>query len=247
MLCDNFAATTWSVVVRKPWGHGVDQLSVSFSLIRGLPMSVRPHARRSRRITVAVSAGVSAGVALLTMSGAVPAVAASVQRSLDPVVVAQPLVLQETTADGTIACSSADDGDGSASCAAVNAYGGGVLMPGDSVVTTVLMSNEGSTTPKSFTLTAGRCTQHGPSAGGDPAIDLCGRLTVSVYAGTGPDGSPVFSGTPAEFAAATGPRLAVLGPKTAQPYTFVVAAPRNLGNSYQGLTVSQPLTWKLMP
>ena len=204
-------------------------------------MSVRSRLPKNRLVPTVVAAGAVGTVALaLATTGTLSAFAASIQNSVDTSSTGT-LVLQEKSSDG-ITCTSTDGTDNAATCSTINKYGGQVLSPGQTSTTTVTMTNLGTLTPASFTLQPGACSTTNSASGEASTTDLCSKITVTVYAGTDATGSPLSD--PTSLSSFKTQTLATLAPKASQDYTFVVSVP-DLDNTFQGLTVSQPLTWTM--
>jgi hypothetical protein len=159
------------------------------------------------------------------------------------------IVMQEMDSTGTITCLSTDEGGvstNSASCPGINRYGGSVGMsPGDSAVVVTYIRNVGTIAASAFSLTPGGCLQSatGPSSGS--ATDLCSKIAVSITSGS----STIFSGTAATLGGVgTIDVLSRLGLARVQPglqttFTVTTTMDPTVDNSYQGLRVSQPMTW----
>jgi hypothetical protein len=159
------------------------------------------------------------------------------------------IVMQEKDSTGTITCLSTDEGGvstNSASCPGINRYGGSVgRSPGDSAVVVTYIRNVGTIAASAFSLTPGGCLQSaiGPSSGS--ATDLCSKIAVSITSGS----STIFSGTAATLGGVgTIDVLSRLGLARVQvglqiPFTVTTTMDPTVDNSYQGLKVSQPMTW----
>jgi hypothetical protein len=202
-------------------------------------MSSAQHRRPRRLAGPAILAGgiIGSVVLALSLTGTLSAFTASIANSVNTTTVGT-LVMKEVSGANT--CTSTDSTTNAATCATINKYGGQTLLPGGSSTTTVTITNQGTATPTSFTLTPGTCAQTGGVAGITPATDFCTQVSLKIYAAATATGSPIFTGTLASLTAQT---LTALAPAAAQPYTFVVSTPGTLGNSYQGLSAAQTLTW----
>ncbi len=174
----------------------------------------------------------------LALTGSLSAFTAAITNTTDTVATGS-LVLRET--DGTNTCTSTSSSTNAANCATINKYSGSTLLPGGSATKTVTLANDGTITPATFTLTPGSCSQSGSVSGITPASDFCAQVTLKIYAAATATGSPIYNGTLSAFSSPV--TLSALAPSSTQPYTFVVSLPSSLGNSYMGLTASQPLTW----
>lgn len=206
-------------------------------------MSLRSRISKTAFVPSVIAAGAVGTAALaLATTGTLSAFAASITNSVNTATVGQ-VVLQETNADGSVTCTSTDSATNAATCTTINKYGGQTLAPGGSTTTTVKLTNLGSVTPASFTLTPGTCSQAGTPPVGTAATDLCAKLTLTVYAAATATGTPIYTGSLSGFTSAV--NLTPPAASATQPYTFVVAVPSTLDNTYQGLTASQPLTWAM--
>lgn len=158
------------------------------------------------------------------------------------------LVMQESTPDGSINCSSLDGGsisNNASTCATISKYGGGApLVPGRTTTQTVRLTNVGTVPASAFTLAAGACRQEVSDAIHGTAVDLCERIQLRISSGT----VMVFAGTPSELDGKTLNLLAALdlpavaGGQTV-PVTATVTLDETAGNDYQGLRVAQSLEW----
>ncbi|WP_026425966.1 hypothetical protein [Actinokineospora inagensis] len=195
---------------------------------------------RNRTSALLVLAGGLVGTTLLALAltGTLSAFTAAITNTTDTVSTGS-LIMQES--DGSNTCTSNSSSTNSANCATINKYSGSTLLPGGSATKTVTLTNNGTITPATFTLTPGSCSQSGSVSGITPASDFCAQVTLKLYAAATATGSPIYNGALSAFT--TPLSLTALGPSSNQPYTFVVSLPSSLGNSYMGLTASQALTW----
>jgi hypothetical protein len=159
------------------------------------------------------------------------------------------IVMQESDSSGTVTCLSTDGGGlstNTATCSAINRYGGNVgMQPGEGAVTATYIRNVGSLAASSFALTPGACVQSAPGPVSGSATDLCSKISVSITSGS----ATIFSGTAAGLGSVGAiDVLAQLGlprfPAGYQaPFTVTTRMDAAVDNSYQGLMVSQPMTW----
>lgn len=155
------------------------------------------------------------------------------------------LVMQESNSAGTVNCYSSGTSGGStatnvATCSTINKYGGNLgLVPGGSTTTTINIKNSGTAAAGGFTLTPSGCTQTAAAQNGG-ATDLCSQLTVQVTSG---GTTIVATKTLAAFNTAGALTLTAPAAGVTTPYTFVITAPAALNNTYQGISVSQPIAW----
>jgi len=212
-------------------------------------MSETSSKKRKLSLPLVLAGGVSSLVLALGMSPTFSAFSASILNPTNTTG-AGTLIMTETDS-GTNICNSADStslATNSATCATINKYGGNLVMvPGQTVNTTVNIKDTGTANASSFSLTPGICTQ---SANGNTSAtaptDLCSKIKIVITSGT----HEIFNGTAASFYTAgvidvnikLGASSIVAG-AAATPFIFAVTLDSSVGNPYQGLKVSQPLTW----
>ncbi|MDH2443472.1 hypothetical protein QDR37_05895 [Amnibacterium sp. CER49] len=151
------------------------------------------------------------------------------------------LTMRAASSDGTVTCDSTDGGGvsvNSATCSTLDEFGGSTtLIPGQSLKTTVAITNSGSVTAQAFSLTAGDCAQSNNGAVNGSATDMCG-MGLKIVSG----GTTLYDGTLAGFKASP-VNLSALAAGSSQSFDFTVTIPSSAGNGYQGLKASLPLTW----
>jgi hypothetical protein len=213
-------------------------------------MSETTSKKRKLSLPLIVAGGVSSLVLALGMSPTFSAFSASITNSLNTAS-AGTLWMTETDSSGGVICNSNDAATplqslatNAATCATINKYGGKVMVPGGLPQnTTVTIKNSGTITPTSFTLAPQGCTQVlGTPNGG--ATDACSKFIIKVYKGADTTG-PQLILLPSEQTAGTfvtALNLTPLANGSTQQYTFSVQL-SNVGNTYQGITISQPLIW----
>ncbi len=221
-----------------------------------MSQDLTPAPRRRRRLTpLLFVAGLASAVVLsLSMTNTLSAFTASITNSLNTAA-SGTYVLQESGPSGgsTVTCNSTDGGTVStnaATCATINKYGGSTVMvptnaagTSNLVTTTVTFKNTGTATPTTFTLTPGACTQGTNGTSNGTATDFCSKLDVLITS----NGTTVRSGTAASLAsggAITLPNIPAPGGAVVT-LVFTVSIDTSAGNTYQGLSASQPLTWTL--
>ncbi|GAA4917772.1 hypothetical protein EV188_101656 [Actinomycetospora succinea] len=212
-----------------------------------------PQQRRFVRLIVAAGL-VGALFMSLAMTNTFSAFVATITNTNDTAATGS-LILQETGATGTTACNSTDGGGVStntATCATFNKYGGNTAMlpsnaagTTNNVTTLVNFKNTGTAAATAFTMGFGPCTQSA-AAGAGTATDFCSKLHVKVTSGA----TVVQADTVASTLAGTTVNLpAALIPAANSgstiPLTFTTYVDVSAGNTYQGLTASQPITWTL--
>lgn len=206
-------------------------------------------AKRLHFAPIAITTGVLATALLsLSMTGTLSGFIATITNDTNTAASGS-LVMQETgPAAATCTSSTGGLGTNSATCSTINKFGGlTTMVPGQSVTTTVTITNLGSVTGKNFTLAApSACVQSANGAINGSALDLCSKLNVVITSGTS---TPVFSGTAANLANATAlttPAItqpANLAPGASLAFNFTVTLDSSAGNTYQGLGATMPLVW----
>ena len=199
-------------------------------------------------LPLVITGCVSSLVLLLGMSPTMGAFTASITGAANSAG-AGTIVMHELDGKGTIVCMSTDGGGvdlNAATCSGTNNYGGGQGMrPGETAVVAGAIQNAGSVGAASFSLTPGSCVQSAIGVSFGSATDFCSRILVSITSGS----STIFSGTAASLSGAgTIDVLARLGLARFQPgqllaFTVTTKVDPTVDNTYEGLTVSQPLTW----
>lgn len=204
--------------------------------------------KRSFSLPLVLNAGVSSLVLALGMSPTFSAFTASISGDANSAGTGT-IVMKETDSSGAITCLSTDGGGvglNTASCSSINRYGGNLGMrPGESDVVVTNIQDVGTVAASSFSLTLGACVQSMTGASSGSATDLCSKIAVSIVSGA----STIFSGTAAALGGiGTIDLLSQLGlakvrPGPQIPFTVTTTMDASVGNSYQGLNVSQPMTW----
>ena len=212
-------------------------------------------ATRRRFAPLAVVAGVGATAALaLSMTGTLSAFTAQITNSANTVTDGT-LVMSETgqnSAGTSVTCTSVDTttvATNSATCTTINKFGYVTnLVPGGTSSASIQISNTGTANAASFTLAPGACAQSGNVTGS--ATDLCSKMTIKVDKVVGGTTTNVIAaGTTLAAANTAGAvSLGTVAAAGAQVYTFnfTVTLPAGLGNTYQGLTATQPLVWQFV-
>ena len=156
-----------------------------------------------------------------------------------PAAADDPVVVGERNPDGGSVSTN------SATCATINSYGGSMAMvPGQTVTTALTIKNTGTVTASAFTLAGGTCTQSNNGSANGSANDLCSKINLVIKSGS----TTLFTGTAQAFATQNlniNSLLASAGvlPAAAVPFSFAVTLDSSAGNTYQGLKISQPLSW----
>ena len=202
--------------------------------------------KRKLSLPLILAGGVSSLVLALGMSPTFSAFTASIQNTVNTAG-SGALTMQES--DGTFTCNSTDGGSvstNSATCATINKYGGSMTMTANvPVVTNITVKNTGSVAATTFSLTPGACTQSTNGTANGTAVDLCSKMNILIKSGS----TTIFTGTAASLASAGAIDInnkltqASVAASATVPFTFTVTLDTSAGNTYQGLKVSQPMTW----
>ena len=193
-----------------------------------------------------IAGGVSALLLAFSMTPTFAALSAAIQNSVDTAG-AGTLIMEEKLGT-TTTCLSTDGNTvatNSATCSSINKYGGDLDMaPGKSKVVDITIKNAGSVPAASFSLQGGACAQstNGTTNGG--ASDVCSKYNVVIKSGS----TTIYTGTAAGFASQNLNIVQLLGNNpiaagATVPFTFTVTLDANAGNAYQGMKISQPMTW----
>ena len=204
--------------------------------------------KRSISLPLVLYGCISSLVLALSMTPTLGAFSASISSDMNRAGTGT-IVMQEMDSSGTITCLSTDEGGlavNAASCSTTNKYGGNLgMVPGDSAVVVTYIRNVGTVAAASFSLTPGVCVQSATGTRPGSATDFCSRISVSITS----DAATIFSGT-AETLGAAGTidvlsRLGLARVEAGQqtPLTVTTTMDPTVDNSYQGLRVSQPMTW----
>jgi len=206
--------------------------------------------RRRRLTPLALTTGATAVVVLaLSMNSSLAAFTASITNSANTTGTGS-AIMQERNAAGTVTCLSTDGNtnnvtSNAGTCSSINKYGGSTTMrPGQTVSTTVTIKNVGTVPANSFTLTPSTCTQAGEVSGS--ASDFCAKLGVVIsQTAAGATTTVTPAGTTAASLAVGGALTltAPVAPDAVVTFTFAVTLASSAGNTYQGLSASQPLVW----
>lgn len=223
-----------------------------------MSMSHIPSGGGRRFAPLVLLAGVAAAVVMaLSMTNTLSAFVATITNSNDTAA-AGTVVLQETNATGSVTCNSIDNttiSTDSATCATINKYGGSTTMvpsntaggPGTAGVTTLVnFRNTGTAPASSFQIAFQPCVQGTNGTLNGSATDYCSKLRVNVTSGST---VIVPNQTAAELAGKsfpiTGAAIPAANGASTVPMTFTVYLDSTAGNTYQGLSASQPIVWTL--
>lgn len=199
------------------------------------------------RIALVVTGAIASLLIGFTLTPAFAGIVASIQNSTNTATTGT-LTMKETLNGTSTVCNSTDGGasTNSATCSTINKYGGASLVPGAAATeTTIAIQNTGTLKATAFSLTPSNCTQTTVGTVSGNATDLCAKVNVTIKSG----GTTVFTGTAASLQAGGQiDLLAKLG-KTginaseSVPFTISVQLDSSATAAYQGLQLSQPLTW----
>lgn len=198
-----------------------------------------------------VAGALATGALALSMNGTLAAFTASITNGNNTTTNGT-LVMQETqTINGTTTtCNSTDTNSvatNTATCNTINKFGGATnLVPGGTSTATITITNTGTATASTFTLLPSACAQSGNVT--NSATDLCSKMTINATKTIGGTTSAVgTAGATLDGwktgAGATGYPIGSVAPNASVSFTFTVTLPSGLGNTYQGLTASQPILW----
>lgn len=212
--------------------------------------SLSSFAARRRLSLVALLTGlVGVAILALSMTSSLAAFTASITNSVNTAA-AGTVIMQEQNGAGTITCNSTDGAGNNVTnntftCATINKYGGSTTMvPGQTVTTSVTIKNTGTASVAGFTLAPGTCTQSGNVTGS--ATDLCAKMGIVINQTVGGTTTTISPASSTLTSLASGGAIALTSPVAAATtitYTFAVTLSSSAGNTYQGLSASQPLVW----
>lgn len=128
----------------------------------------------------------------------------------------------------------------------VNEYGGRTLGLGGSNTQTLTFTNTGTAPVAALAGTASACSQTDTGRTAGSATDLCDKVSVRIASG----GVTIFEGTASAFGrsgaidvlATSG--VGPVAPGESVRVTITITLSPSLGNSYQGLQISQPIQWR---
>jgi hypothetical protein len=204
--------------------------------------------KRARFAPIAIIGAVAAATLLsLSLTGTMSGFIASIQNNTNTAGSGSLVMQERTTGSTPITCLSTDGGTlatNTATCSTINKFGGNLTMvPGQSVVQNITITDIGTANVGTFTLTHGAsCTQAVNGAFNGGASDVCSKMTVSIVSGS----TTVYSGTVAGLAAALPAAIAMPAAPAAGvavPFVITTTLPLTVDNTYQGYSVSLPLTW----
>jgi hypothetical protein len=202
-------------------------------------IEIKPDKPRRAKRRVAVPAIVAGGLSSLLLAFSFTptfsALTAIITNSTNTAGVGT-LIMSET--DGTTTClSSAGTNNNLASCT-INKYGGDLKMvPGASKTTNVTITNTGTTAASLFTLTPSACTPTPTTP------NLCSKVKVTITATQSGTTTTLINGVYASAMPTTAQTISNNVPAGGVVTFVVTIAIDNVDNSYQGATISQPLTW----
>lgn len=205
--------------------------------------------KNHRRVAVpaVIAGGIGSLLLAFSMTPTFSALSAAIQNTADTAGTGT-LVMQESNSDGSVLCTSTDGGSvstNSATCATINKYGGNLAMvPGQNATTTLSIKNIGTVPASSFSLTGGACVQSNNGTSNGTATNLCDKVNVVIKSGT----TAIYSGTATGLATGSTDifnklSITTLAAGGSIPLTVSATIDASVGNTYQGLKISQPMTW----
>ena len=206
-----------------------------------------PHRRARVAIPAVIAGGVSALLLAFSMTPTFAALSAAIQNTVDTAGTGT-LIMQEVGPDGVIKCNSTDGGGistNSATCATINKYGGNLgMVPGQTVTTNITIKNTGTVEAGSFSVKGGACTQANNGSTNGSATDLCSKYDIVIKSGS----TTIYSDNALAFG--TAPATAIVpslipaaGNATGTPISIAVTLNTSAGNTHQGLSIAQGITW----
>lgn len=217
----------------------------------------RPATRR-RAGLLALSGALAAVLLTLAVTGTLSSWTAAIIGNDDNTADSAGAVVLEESGPGGVTCTTASSATNTATCSSINKYGDAgaaatgatALQPGDTVSTTVTLTNTGPSDAATFTLTPGTCASvyHSGSRQGQTPLaadDLCSQLSVGAECVAG--ATSVLSVAPVALASFTGARTITggLASGDAVDCTFTVALASGSGARFSGQRVEQDLTWQI--
>lgn len=206
-----------------------------------------PHRRARVAIPAVIAGGVSALLLAFSMTPTFAALSAAIQNTVNTAGTGT-LIMQEVGPDGVIKCNSTDVGGistNSATCATINKYGGNLgMVPGQTVTTNITIKNTGTVEAGSFSVKGGTCTQANNGSTNGSATDLCSKYDIVIKSGS----TTIYTGNALAFG--TAPATAIVpslipaaGNATGTPISIAVTLNSSAGNTHQGLSIAQGITW----
>lgn len=198
---------------------------------------------RTPKTPLLLGAGLlSAGLLGLTGTGTLSSVMAQVVTSPNTASLGR-MVLELRSADEKAdACSSADSPTDVFVCETVQPLSGRIdLLPGQAVQTVVTATNKGTVVPSSFTLSSAGCTPTGSPTDEESKKafeSICDQVRVRVTVAD----EDVFYGSVAKLGG-TAIQLPPPRKDDSEDVVFTTSTSEKLGNGFQGLGVSVPMTW----
>lgn len=198
---------------------------------------------RAPRTPLLLGAGLlSAGLLGLTGTGTLSAVMAQVVTSPNTASLGRMVLELRSDRKGEAACSSAEALDDVFVCKTIQPLGGrDDLLPGEPAVTSITVVNSGTIDPSTLTLRSDDCAPTGSPSDDESKKayeTICRQVAVRVEA----EGEVLFDGPVAKLSGAVLP-LPAPRQGESERVSFTTTASKELGNAYQGLGVSVPMTW----
>jgi hypothetical protein len=215
--------------------------------------------RRRKAAPILAVAGLGAALLLaLATLGTLSGFTASINNSANST--ASGTLLMEEDQGATVCTSTTGTGavigTNAGTCSTINKFGGSTTaVPGQIFSQTVTIKNVGTTNAGTFTLTPSACTQAANGSINGTATDLCAKVFITiqevgatscVYPAnptTACPATPTSSGTLTSLAGGGALSLGAMNAGASRDYKFTVMLDSAAGNTYQGLSASQPLLW----
>lgn len=208
-------------------------------------------AKRSLAVPAIIAGGLSSMLLAFSLTPTFSALTAAITNDANTAGTGT-LIMTETgpNSSGTATTCNSNDGSLSSNVLAtceINKYGASLNMaPGQTSSTTVHIKSTGTIDATTFSVQGGACAAGTNGSASGSANDICSKYTIKIYAGTSATGTPLYSGTALAFgtAAATslGSYIPAVSNSAGQAFT-ITATLADVGNTYQGLKITQPITF----
>lgn len=214
--------------------------------------TVKPRrAKRSLAVPAIVAGGLSSLLLAFSLTPTFSALTAAITNNANTAGTGT-LIMTETGPNSSGTATTCNSNDGSlssnvlATCS-INKYGASLNMkPGQTASTTVYIKSTGTIDATTFSVQGGTCAPSTNGTASGTATDICAQYTIKIYAGATATGTALYTGTALAFGTAAATSLNSYIPavsnSTGQAFTITATLP-DLGNSYQGLKITQPITF----
>ncbi|MDO4773957.1 MAG: hypothetical protein Q4A37_02425 [Candidatus Saccharibacteria bacterium] len=203
------------------------------------------HYFKKQRLGLLAVGGMMSAMLAFSLTPTFAGIVASIKNSTNTAATGT-LVMKESS--GGQNCTSSTEASNSATCGTINKYGGTTtpLIPGGAGNTTeITITNEGNIDATSFTVQADQCTQSAHGSTNGNANNLCEKVNITITSGS----HTIFSGSAKAFNEAGSIDIlkeisqANVAKQTNVPITIKAALDTSADATYQGLQISQPITW----